>query len=138
MHNQTTMWWHLFGFYLRCPPQTHVLVASWWDFEKWLNPEGSDLINEVIPWWIHTWLHYWEVVKSRRWGPVERASHWDVSLEATSCLGSFLYSLSLPSVHHRCIASAMCSGHHDSLHHQTERTLQPQSLGINVDKDLEK
>jgi hypothetical protein len=29
------------------------LVASWWAFEKWLDSEGCELINGLIPWWIH-------------------------------------------------------------------------------------
>jgi hypothetical protein len=78
---------------------TGAVVARWWVFKEWLDPKGSDLINELIPGWLHNVINIGggrkqEVVESRRWGYMGKVGHWWHILALVPSHTSFLCFLS--------------------------------------------
>jgi hypothetical protein len=88
---QDLLW---FGY--KVPPQkgsdVENLVSCWLcDMDRWLDHEGSDLINGLIHWWIYNWMDNWEVVA---W--LEEVGHQGVPLKVVSYLQTLLLLLSAP------------------------------------------
>jgi hypothetical protein len=64
-------------------------------FGRWLDHDGSNLINGLIQWWIHSLTGYWEVMKALGDGAsLEELGHWGCSLGGYT-LSLFPSSLSL-------------------------------------------
>lgn len=59
--------------------------------DKWLNPEGSEIISGLTPWWIYKQRHDLEMLKSRRLTLARVSGRCGWLPGVVSCPGPFLY-----------------------------------------------